>query len=106
MNQYELDIKRLEMNYKLKSFPLYNLEWLDFIIACRNGSTEYLAYDAVRGGIADDRVYNTIELYIDQLINKKEALKRLKYYKPNEQICMINKKMLKECLYFIECTEV
>lgn len=50
--------------------------------------------------------FNTIELYLDRLIDKKEALKRLKYYKPNEQICIINQEILNECLSFVECTEV
>ncbi|HGM3220075.1 hypothetical protein ACYZFP_02285 [Clostridioides difficile] len=36
------------------------------------------------GGFADDKIYNTIELYQDNVIEKDEALKRLKYYKPNE----------------------
>lgn len=46
------------------------MEWLDFILDCRNGSKIYLEYDVIIGGIADDRVYNTIELYQDDLTNE------------------------------------
>lgn len=42
-----------------------------------------MKYDIIIGGITDDKIYNTIELYQDNLIEKDEALKRLKYYKPN-----------------------
>ena len=32
-------------------------------------------------------MFNTVELYFDNLIDKKEAIKRLKFEKPNMQIC-------------------
>ena len=54
------------------------------------------------GGIADDRVYNTIELYEDNLINKEEALKRLRYYKPNNQICIVNQEVIDKHLNYGE----
>ena len=58
------------------------------------------------GGIADDRVYNTMELYVDNLISKEEALKRLKYYKPNNQICIVNQDIIDLHLKFVEAEEV
>lgn len=58
------------------------------------------------GGIADDRVYNTMELYIDNLISKEETLKRLKYYKPNNQICIVNQEVIDLHLKFIKAEEV
>ena len=42
------------------------------------------------GSVADDKVVNTVELYSDRLISKEESLRRLKYYKPNFQIDIIN----------------
>lgn len=82
---------------------MYNEEWLDYIIACRNGEDIYQNYDIVIGGIADDRIFNTLELYLDGLIDKTEALKRLKYEKPNNQICILNQKIIDDYLIFIEC---
>ncbi|AXU65812.1 DUF3990 domain-containing protein [Clostridioides difficile] len=100
LNSYSLDIDKLKENCKLKIFNSYNLEWLDFIIECRNMSDIYMKYDIIIGGIADDKIYNTIELYQDNLIEKDEALKRLKYYKPNEQICITNQNVIDKYLKF------
>jgi hypothetical protein len=58
------------------------------------------------GGIADDRVYNTIELYKDSLIDKTEVLKRLQYYKPNHQICIVNQEIINKYLKYKEHREV
>jgi len=77
-----------------------------FLLGCREESNVYLEYDMVLGGIADDRVYNTIELYQDHLIEKDEALKRLQYYKPNQQICIINQKIIDKYLKYKESKEV
>ena len=45
-------------------------------------------------GVANDKVFNTVELYFDGLIDKAEALKRLRYEKPNLQICFRTEKAL------------
>lgn len=37
--------------------------------------------------MANDKVFNTVELYFDQLINKAEAIRRLRYEQPNLQLC-------------------
>ncbi|HHQ8634950.1 TPA: DUF3990 domain-containing protein [Clostridioides difficile] len=58
LNSYSLDIDKLKENCKVKIFDSYNLEWLDFIIECRNMSDIYMKYDIVIGGIADDKIYN------------------------------------------------
>ncbi|AXU29184.1 TPA: DUF3990 domain-containing protein [Clostridioides difficile] len=100
LNIYSLDIDELKKSCNVKIFDSYNLEWLDFILECRNMSDIYMKYDVIIGGIADDKIYNTIELYQDNLIEKDEALKRLKYYKPNEQICITNQNVIDKYLKF------
>ena len=100
VNKYSLDLECIKKFYKVKEFSTYSLEWLDFILECRNGSNIYLENDIIIGGIADDRVYNTIELYEDRLITKEEALNRLKYYKPNEQICIVNQEIIDKYLKY------
>lgn len=42
-------------------------------------------YDIVIGGAANDKVFNTVELYFDNLIDKKEAIRRLRYEKPKDR---------------------
>ena len=68
-------------------FDTYSEEWLDFIIACRAGNVP-ADYDVIMGGVANDRVFDTMNLYLEALISKRDALERLKYYKPNYQICL------------------
>jgi hypothetical protein len=40
-----------------------------------------------RNGVANDKVFNTVELYFDGLIDKTEAINRLRYEQPNMQVC-------------------
>ena len=51
-------------------------------------------YDRVVGGGANDKVFNTVELFFDGLIDKAEAIKRLRYEKPNVQICFRTERAL------------
>ncbi len=71
---------------KVLQFESYSEEWLDFILKCRS-VTDTSDYDIVIGGVANDKVFNTVELYFDGLIEKNEAIKRLRYEQPNQQIC-------------------
>ena len=68
-------------------------EWLDFILNCRSGK-DSTDYDLVVGGVANDKVFNTVELFFDRLIDKTEAINRLRYEKPNLQICFRTEKAL------------
>ena len=68
-------------------------EWLDFILNCRNGK-DSTDYDLVVGGVANDKVFNTVELFFDGLIDKTEAINRLRYEKPNLQISFRTEKAL------------
>lgn len=83
---------------KLLKFDSYSEAWLDFILSCRMGK-DMTDYDIVIGGVANDKVFNTVELFTDGLINKREAINRLRYTKPNLQICFRTEKAL-EYLHF------
>ena len=84
---------------KILKFDSYSEEWLDFILNCRtrNDSADY---DIVIGGVANDKVFNTVELYFDSLIDKKEAIRRLRYEKPNLQVCFRTQKALDGYLHY------
>lgn len=71
---------------KVLRFASYSEAWLDFIMKCRTGKDD-TAYDIVIGGVANDKVFNTVELFFDGLIDKREAIGRLRYEKPNLQLC-------------------
>ena len=53
-----------------------------------------LASLLVVGGVANDKVFNTVELFFDGLIDKTEAINRLRYEKPNLQISFRTEKAL------------
>ena len=84
---------------KVLKFDSYSEEWLDLILTCRGGR-DTLGYDIIIGGVANDKVFNTIELYFDNLIDKREAINRLRYEKPNLQICFRSQVAIDNYLHF------
>lgn len=106
VNTYEFGYEEVLINGKVLTFHEYSLEWLEFIINCRNGGDEYLKYDVIAGGIADDKVFNTVELYLEGLISKEETLGKLKYHKPNFQICIVNQDVIDKYLIFKESRDI
>ena len=78
---------------KILKFDSYSEKWLDFILNCRRGK-DSADYDLVVGGAANDKVFNTVELFFGGLIDKAEAIDRLRYEKPNLQICFRTEKAL------------
>ena len=90
----------------IKCFDAYDSEWLDFVAACRMGKEVYKQYDVICGGIANDRVFNTLDLYFSNQMTKEEALKRLIFEKPNQQLCFTNQRAIDSCISFIESKEL
>lgn len=84
---------------KTMIFESYSEEWLNFILNCRSGK-DTSDYEIITGGVANDKVFNTIELYLDGLIDKEGAIKRLRYEKPNLQICFRTEEVLKKYVHF------
>ena len=103
ISKYMYDESR-ETELKTLKFDSYSEEWLDFILKCRR-KQDSSDYDIVMGGVANDKVFNTVELYFDHLIDKQEAIKRLRYEKPNMQICFRSERALKQ-LHFEGSFEV
>lgn len=95
---YTLD-ERSFAEYKVLKLEVYSEEWLDFVLTCRRGE-DVSDYDIVMGGVANDKVFNTVELFFDGLIDKKEAIKRLQYEKPNFQIAFRSQEVIERYLYF------
>lgn len=80
-------------------FEDYSREWLRFVLDCRNGA-DRSAHDIVWGGIANDKVFNTVELFFSNLITEEEALGRLRFEKPNVQVCFRTQFVLDNHLHF------
>lgn len=95
---YHLDESAFDHCNVLK-FDSYSEKWLDYILACRT-QQDKSNFDIVIGGVANDKVFNTVELYFDHLIDKSEAIQRLKFEQPNLQICFRSQHILDEYLHF------
>ncbi|MGP1438240.1 MAG: DUF3990 domain-containing protein [Treponema sp.] len=99
VSKYQLNTS-IYKEYAILRFESYSEYWVDFIVACRNGK-KVDEYDVIEGGVANDRVFNTIELFLSNLIDKTEVIKRLKYEKPNWQICFKKQNVIDKYLNFI-----
>ena len=100
ISTYYFDESALE-KCKVKNFESYSDEWLDFVLNCRK-DLDKSDYDIVIGGVANDKVFDTVELFFSGMINKDEALKRLKYAKPNLQVCFRNQNIIDKFLVYKE----
>lgn len=87
---------------RIKIFNAYDEEWLDFVCSCRKGGDDYKQYDIVEGGVANDKVFQTVDLYMAGIYNKEQALQNLVYEMPNNQLCFITQKAIDSCLKFIK----
>lgn len=107
LNVYHLDVEgAIQAGFRYKHFKAYDAEWLEFVVSSRRGEPVWQELDMIEGGIANDRVFNTIELYSQGLITQELALQRLRYEKPNNQICILNQAIVDRYMSFIESTAV
>jgi hypothetical protein len=88
------------------SFDQENEKWLEFVCACRRGEPLNEAYDIVIGNVADDDVFKTVDMYFREIWDKKKVLEELRYYKMNNQICIVNQETLDKVLKFQNAYEV
>lgn len=70
------------------------------IIASRRGLNPVANYDYIEGGVANDRVIDTVNLYMSGLMSADVALQRLAQHQPNNQICLLNQNITKKYLTY------
>jgi hypothetical protein len=79
---------------KIKAFNGLDLEWLEFVKENRmNGGLRH-NFDVVMGAVANDKTMQTITMYIDGIYTAEEALNRLRYMFPNDQVSFHTEKSL------------
>lgn len=100
LNVYELEQDNLS-DYRILLFEEYDFNWLDFICKSRRGEYPWKGYDVIEGGIANDSVIDTVDAYMSGLIDAKTALGKLAFHKPNNQICILNQRIIDLYLRFI-----
>ena len=100
INRYKLNREEILKNYNCKIFKSYDKEWLEFIVGNRTGLNPAIEFDYVEGGVANDRVIDTINLYISGLMDLNTALGELSKHQPNNQICLLNQEIINKHLIF------
>lgn len=101
---YRFDNERAEQGgIRFKRFETYNLEWLDYVVACRKGKDISADYDVVEGGVANDNVIDTVEDYEKGIITAEQALGQLRYKRVNHQLCILNQSVIDRYLQHVEC---
>ena len=103
---YEFDYEAAIEDCVYLNFEFYDEAWLDFVVDSRSGLKPWANYDIVEGGVANDRVIDTVELYTIGILDKASALGRLSEHQPNHQICILSQMILDKYLKFVEVIEL
>ena len=101
VNVYEID-KDYKKNLNIKIFNEMTEEWLDFIAGCRSGKSH--DYDIVEGPMADDTIFQFVNMFISKRITREAFWALCKFKYPTHQIVFATKRSLnylkyKECYY-------
>ena len=77
-----------------------------FVCDCRDGKEDYKKYDIIIGGVANDDVFKSVDMYHRGIWDKQRTLQELKYFRKNNQIAFINQKAIDDLLVFNSSYEV
>ena len=100
LNRYLLNREAILSEARCKIFDAYDRDWLEFIVASRRGQPVADAYDYIEGGVANDRVVDTVNLYMTGLMDITTALHRLSEHRPNNQMCLLSQEITDKYLIF------
>ncbi|MDR0378585.1 MAG: DUF3990 domain-containing protein [Candidatus Accumulibacter sp.] len=100
------DVNEDISRFRILEFNTHSKRWLDFITANRLGHADTEQWDLVIGGVANDRIFNTLELYFRNALTSAEAIRRLRYNKPNFQYCFRSQTLIDGHLHFSESEEI
>ena len=106
INRYRLNRDAILREARCKVFVAYDKDWLQFIVASRRGEQVADNYDYIEGGVANDRVVDTVNLYMAGLMDEDTALLRLSQHQPNNQMCILSQGIVDKYLVFDGTEEV
>ena len=106
LNIYQLDREAILSEARCKLLTAYDREWLLFIVDARKGADIASIYDYVEGGVANDRVVDTVNLYMTGLMHLDTALQRLSQHQPNNQICLLSQRIIDKYLVYEGTAEI
>ncbi|MCF0194424.1 MAG: DUF3990 domain-containing protein [Bacteroidaceae bacterium] len=93
-------------NFTTKVFKHYDEEWLRFVCSCRRGGEDFKQYDIIEGGVANDKVFRTVDFFMSGIYTLEQALHKLVYEAPNHQLCFISQSAIDNCLKLIEISTI
>ena len=85
VSHYEFD-ESAAANLKVLRFESYSEAWLDFVVQCRALEDDF-DWDIVFGGVANDKVFDTLEAFFDGFATKAQTIDKLRMETPNLQFC-------------------
>ena len=88
-------------DFRLRDFGAADGDWLDFVCACRAGRATWRSFDVIRGRVANDDVFKTIDAYLRGDMTRAAALRELRYAGPNDQIALTTPMAIKSLLTFM-----
>ena len=100
VNEYQFDFDNAVKEFRYKKFEKYDREWLHFIVDSRDGIKVWRDFDIIEGGVANDRVIDTVEAYKAGQISEEKALMELSKHQPNNQICILKQAVVDKYLKF------
>lgn len=56
--------------------------------------------------VANDRVIDTVEAYMNGMMTVEMALGQLSQHQPNNQFCLLNQQLIDQCLQFISVEQI
>ena len=110
VSEFELN-ESLLPELKVKRFAEADIEWLDFVVSCRRGTDLGSNYDVIIGPVADDAVYEAVNMYLTGLWDANRTIEEVRYYKSNDQIVIktadaVDKLLTFVCGYEVEAGHV
>lgn len=81
----------------IKVFNGYSLEWLDFVVSCREGFKH--DFDIVIGPVADDTVHRVIREYSQGTLTKEQLFNKLKFHSISDQVAFCTDKAIGRLIY-------
>ena len=106
VSQYSFDLESAVSTFRFHKFEHYDREWLNFIVNNRQGGDDWRMWDIIEGGVANDRVIDTVENFMAGLIDEETALGLLALHQPNHQICILKQEVVDKYLHFIDSNQV
>lgn len=106
VSRYSFDIESAMSAFRFHKFEHYDREWLNFIVNNRQGGDDWRKWDIIEGGVANDRVIDTVENFMAGLIDEETALGLLAQHQPNHQICIVKQEVVDKYLHFLDSNQV